>query len=365
MRRELAFVLGALGAWTASSCAPSGFADPALIKSVRILASSADPAYAEPGATVNLQLLAFDGRKTQPQPMTVSWIPLVCDDPSGDAYFACFPSFVGAGADAGAGPGGNAGLAGLLKPGTNLTPLLPSGPSFSFRMPADVVSAHAPVSGATPYGLAILFNAACAGHLELLPFDPNNSNPQQIPLGCFDADHNQLGADDWVFGYTRVYAYAPDAGPDGGPLTNANPILSSIDVNGGSLAVTPSAVAPHVYTTLAFTSSRCTAATRDDCAHVPIGPLVPATSWEEIPGSQDVNGQPQHEQIWADFFATFGSFTDGARLLYDSSKGSVGDPSATDDKWLPPNDAGDGLLWIVVHDNRGGASWVTIPVHVQ
>jgi hypothetical protein len=380
MRRVLALVLAGLAAWTASSCAPSGFADPSLVQSVRILASSADPAYAEPGATVNVQVLAFDGRKTQPQPMGTFWIPVVCEDPASDAYYACFQNLgsaagacggagagagADAGSDAGAGAGAGAGLGGLLKPGVDLTPFLPRGPTCSFKMPADVVSAHAPVQGATPYGLAILFNAACAGHLELLPFDPNNSNPQQIPLGCFDAKENQLGADDWVLGYTRVYAYAPDAGPGGVPLTNANPILSSIDVNGEPLAVAASSVASQVYTTLPFTSARCTADTRDDCAHVPIGPVVPASSWELVPDSQDVNGQTLHEQIWAEFFSTFGSFTSDVRLLYDATTGSLGDPSATDTKWLPPNDPGDGFIWIVVHDNRGGASWVTIPVHVM
>jgi hypothetical protein len=369
--RLLARVLGGLAAWSASSCAPSGFADQALVQSVRILASSADAPYAQPGENVNVQFLAYDGRKTKPEPMELSWVPFVCEDPPGDAYFACFAQLLGlagggadAGADGAAGGGAGGGLAGLLHPGTDLGPLLHKGPSYPFTMPADAVSAHTAVQGTPPYGLAILFNIACGGHLELLPFDPTNINPQQIPLGCFDTNHNQLGPDDWVLGYTRVYAYAPDAGPDGGPLTNANPVITSIDINGQSLAVTPSA-APQVYTTQAFTSAPCTADTRDNCAHVPIGPVVPSASWEEIPGQQDVNGQTEHEQIWADFYATFGSFTDDARLLYDSSAGSIGDPSVTDDKWLPPNDVGSGFVWIVVHDSRGGASWVTIPVNVQ
>ena len=57
--------------------------------------------------------------------------------------------------------------------------------------------------------------------------------------------------------------------------------------------------------------------------------------------------------------------TDDARLLYDPSSGSIGGPSTTDDTFDPPGKPGDGLVWIVVHDNRGGASWVTVPVHVE
>jgi hypothetical protein len=356
-----------LGAWGLSSCAPSGFADPSLVQTVRILASSADAPYAEPGAQVNLHVLAFDGRTAQDEPMTLTWLPFVCEDPANDAYYACFQGLYGG--DGGAPAAGDAGArgsaGGLLQPGVDLTPLLPSGASYGFQMPADVVSAHAPVAGTSPYGIAILFNVACAGHLELLPFDPTNDNPQQVPLGCFDSSHNQLGPDDWVLGFTRVYSYAADGGPEGGPMTNANPIVSSVDVNGQTLAVAADPSSPQLYTTLGFTSARCTADTRDNCAHVPVGPVVPADSWELNPQQTDVNGNPSHEEIWAELYTTLGSFTDDARLLYDATSGSIGDASATDDKWLPPNDAGDGFIWIVVHDNRGGASWVTIPVHVQ
>jgi hypothetical protein len=97
---------------------------------------------------------------------------------------------------------------------------------------------------------------------------------------------------------------------------------------------------------------------------VPIGPVVPSTSWE-VTQQTDVNGNPEKEEIWADFYSTFGQFTGDASLLYDATKGSIGDPSVTDNQFLPPNDPGNGFIWIVVHDNRGGASWVTIPVEVQ
>jgi hypothetical protein len=53
------------------------------------------------------------------------------------------------------------------------------------------------------------------------------------------------------------------------------------------------------------------------------------------------------------------------RLLYDPATGSLGTPGDTDDKYTPPGTPGDGFIWIVVHDNRGGASWATIPVHVE
>ena len=101
---------------------------------------------------------------------------------------------------------------------------------------------------------------------------------------------------------------------------------------------------------------------------VHIGPVVPPSSQEPNTGQLDVNMHEVNEQIWAQFFSTFGSFKSGSRLLYATSpvgtNGSVGDTNATDNKFSPPSDPGDGTIWIVVHDNRGGATWVTVPVKV-
>jgi len=355
----------AVAAWMSSSCAPSGFQDVALVNSVRILASSADEPYANPGDSVTVQVLAVDGRPDPAVPMNVYWLPFVCENPADDAYYGCFqqiaaggsgPTTGDGGVEAAAGGGGDAGAGGgALKPGVDLTPFLPTGPTFTFTMPADAISSHPAAPGIpVPYGLAILFNIACAGHIEIVPLDPNNANPQQVPIGCFDASHNQLGPDDWVFGFTRVYAYAG--------ITNADPVISSIDVGGQSFAVTGG---PPAYTTTqTFMPPHCAG----DCSSIAIGPVVPASS-QEVQSQLGPGDQPK-EEIWADFYTTLGKFDDDARLLYDPAAGSIGPPSATDDKFTPPAtapsaSAADGTIWVVVHDNRGGASWVTVPVHVE
>jgi hypothetical protein len=379
--RALASAGVVAGAWLSSSCAPSGFAAESLVQTVRILASASvdlttlnpmtnpSPSYAQPGDTVSLQVLAYDGRTTQPEPMTIYWLPFVCEDPEEDAYYACFQQ-IGAGEDGGAPDGGDAGVSasggiGALRPGIDLTPFLPSGPSYQFKMPSDVITSHTPVPGSTAYGLAILFNVACAGHLELLPPIPGNDNPQQIPVGCFDTGENQLGPDDWVLGYTRVYAFGPGSLSDGGTDTNANPVISSIDINGQTQPVTLVPNTTQIYVAQGFQSSACTSSSSSKCPHIPVGPNVPESSWELDPGSTDVDNKPLHEELWADFYSTFGSFDGSTGLLYDATTGSLGGPSVTDAQFEPPNAAGDGTIWIVVHDNRGGAAWVTVPVQVQ
>jgi hypothetical protein len=367
---SVAAVLGTLVLASGASCAPSGFADPTIISTVRILASSADQPYAPPGANVNLQVLAYDGRTSKPEPMVIYWLPFVCENPPDDAYYNCFEQIEGGGhggqssgggagdagaGDAGSGAGGFVGANGMLN--------LPTGPGYTFRMPDDAVTSHMSAPGTSiPYGLAILFNIACAGHLQLTPIDPGNQNPQALPIGCFDSGGNQLGADDWVFGFTRVYAYDT--------LTTPNPVISYVDVGGSKLQVTPQTGVPQIYSTPACNSST-SCLTMPHCTgdgsncQVKIGPVVPQSSWVVNPESTDINGNPLHVEIWVDYYTTFGELGDEARLLYDSTTGSIGGPSTTDTLFQAPSTAGSGTLWMVVHDDLGGTSWVSIPVLIE
>jgi hypothetical protein len=214
-------------------------------------------------------------------------------------------------------------------------------------MPDDAVTSHQNVPGTpVPYGLAILFNIACAGYIESVPLDPSSDNPVQVPLGCFDENHNQLSPDDYVIGYTRVYAFDT--------LTNANPTIDHIDVEGQPVDLSKG-----------FTTGRCSSSRRADCPKVHIGPVVPPSSWEVNPELLDSKGNPLHEEIWADFYSTFGQLDSSARLLYDAQTGSLGGPDSTNNQFLPPNDPGDGFIFIIVHDSRGGATWAQVPVHVN
>jgi hypothetical protein len=349
-RHVLAAALAALVAWAGLSCAPGGFRDETLVQQVRILAAAGEPPYAKPGDAFTVNVLAYDGRPTKPEPMQVYWVPFLCTDPADDAYYACFQKFASAAfGDAGAGTDGGVeggtGFGGLPPPGKTVP--LPAGTSFPFTMPADVVTAHKAVAGTrVPYGMAIAFNIACAGHIETLPLDPTSDNPVQIPLGCFDTNGNQLSPDDYVIGYVRVYAFDT--------VTNANPVIDHVDVQGHPVDLAQGLTVGH-----------CDASRRADCPTVKIGPVVPPSSQEANPEDVDTSGNPLKEEIWADFYATFGSFTAAARLLYDPKTGSVGGPDVTDNDFAPPDSPGDGFVFVVVHDNRGGASWAQIPVHVN
>jgi hypothetical protein len=133
--RSLGPVALAIGALWSSSCAPGGFADSSGVSTVRVLASSADKPYAAPGDMVNLQLLAYDGRPTKSAPMTIYWLPFVCENPLDDAYFGCFAQFAAqlaggrgsadGGVDTDGGGGGfDDGRSRAVRPGVHIQPRL-------------------------------------------------------------------------------------------------------------------------------------------------------------------------------------------------------------------------------------------------
>jgi hypothetical protein len=346
VRVSLAALLASV-ALVVSSCA-SDFEAISKLRTVRMLATRADKPYAKPGDTVTLETLAYDARADKSRPMQIFWIPFTCINPIDDLYYVCFAQFLaaaGSASDGGARDGGVPGGAGaLLRPGVDLSPFLPNGPKYSFTLPPDIIDKHPIVPGSSdPYGLAIVFNIACAGHVEITPIDSGDLRKQQVPIGCFDADHNQLGADDFVIGVQRVYAYAD--------RSNANPVVDHVTYQGQPLDLTQGITAP-----------RCLEPKRQSCPDLKIDVVVTDASWETNPGDTDANGNVRNEQLWADYYTDKGDFDGDARLLFDPVAGRIAD-SAT--KFHTPNETGDGIVFVVVHDNRGGAAWLQFPVHVQ
>ena len=73
--------------------------------------------------------------------------------------------------------------------------------------------------------------------------------------------------------------------------------------------------------------------------------------------------------MWVDYYSTLGGFSTSSKLLYDPAQASLGGLAKTDTEFQPPivnpGNPVDGYVFMVVHDNRGGASWVAVPVHLQ
>lgn len=354
-------VLSALAAVLA--CGESGFDPASKVDSVRMFVVRADKPYAKPGDTVTLEALVTDQRKTKAREAKLYWIPVLCLNPREDLYYLCFAPPgdggrqsgstrlipIGAFADAGAGATGDAGgvdagaLSGSnpfanIPTGVDLAPFLPQGPTFSFKIPEDAVQ---PREGNDPYGLAIVFNVLCAGRIEFVARDPSGG-AQQVPVQCTGDDGVKLPPSDYVIGISRVYAWTD--------RVNTNPVIEKVTI--GDEDVVPAR---------GITIERCTAEREKDCKENKIGVRVSDSSWEENPSDVTREGALR-EQIWVDYYSDLGRFDEGARLLFDTRQGRISD---TDVTFRAPKQAIDGTLWAVVHDNRGGASWVVLPLHVR
>ena len=222
--------------------------------------------------------------------------------------------------------------------GVDISPFLIEGPRVVLRLPTDIISSHPVRKGtAYPYGLAVVFNVACAGHVEIVALDPSNRDPEQIPFGCFNAEHQQLSANDYVIGYTEIFAYDT--------LTNQNPVISSFSFRDASVALDAGVAAtvsfPHCSSS---GSSKCP----DNLAEIG----VPDASWERDPQDLGPDGGPLGEQLWVDYYATFGTLSDDAILVFDPTAGRV--TPYEQENLQDVTKAQRGTLWAVLHDNRGG-----------
>jgi hypothetical protein len=329
-------------------CGSSEFDPSSKVGSVRVLASRSDKPYAAPGATVTVEVLAYDGRKTRPEPMKIYWLPFLCKNPIQDLYYACFTQLSGGGMMMAPNP-----AVAFLKPGVDLTPFLPSGAKYAVTLPTDIVTSHPVVPGAdVPYGLGIVFNIACAGHVELIERDPGN--PQAVPFGCFDAAKNRLGPDDYVIGFSRIYGYDT--------RTNANPEITEAHQEGAKIDLHDGIIVDHCTSKPKDTTGAAATAAEMACPKIKLDIVVPESSQEPNESDHGPDGSIRKEQIWAAYYTTLGKLGSDARLLYDAVSGKV--PGSEND-YQAPMEAGEGKIWIVVHDNRGGANWLELPLHVK
>jgi hypothetical protein len=293
------------------------------VASVRILATRADKPYARPGDTVLLELLALDGRAEQSRPMALSWLPAPCINPPGGSYYNCYPGFAIA-----------------YTPGVDLTASLVSGPTASYDIPAGAIDESSTLQTGVPFANVFVFSMACAGHVQYT--GQRTNSPLAVPFACFDDAGNELGANDFVFGFARIFVFTD--------RTNQNP-----EIDGLIFAGEP--VDPAVGVTI----DHCPNVNDTDssCPTTPINVVVPASSQEPDPSFVDASGNVRSEGIWVDYYLTGGKVENDLQFLYDATTGRVPD---SDNALSGPEVAGEHTLWAVVHDSRGGVNWISTTI---
>src|SRR5687768_11963671 len=192
MAGALRFCCLATLATLAAGCAPE-FDRVSEIETLRILAVQKDKPYGNDGdpatpddGPVRLTMLWRDAPEKAGRPIQLQWFS-GCFNPPGDLFFSCFTPPL------------------QFVPQPIVTCPDPSGQAcnngFTLEIPPDILD-RPPSSDPTqpPYGLAYVFFALCAGELRFV----TPQNERNFPYGCFDANDNRLGSDDFVAGYSAV-----------------------------------------------------------------------------------------------------------------------------------------------------------------
>lgn len=314
------------------------------VNSLRVFAVQKDRPYARPGEDVTLRMLWHDGSET-PRPVQRLWLS-GCFNPPADQYSGCFSSFAGVSPD----PGN-----GAVPPGVTVG----QGDEFSFKLPDDIIDSRplSPDPNQPAFGVSFVFFAACAGSLEF----GGATTQAGFPVRCVGEDGSFLGGNDFVAGYSQIFAYSE--------LRNENPIITGFEFNGA--AVTPDCIdaqclgletpVPDCGVSPELCVSACEKDGDAKCPEVVFRPTVDKASAE--PDAIAVRaGRNFQEQVWVTYYAERGSVSSGARLVNDAVLGFNEDYAT---KLRAPKATGPLRLWAAVRDNRGGASWARLTVVVN
>jgi hypothetical protein len=346
MSRAPLFLTAALVLSATVGCGPQ-FDLSSELKSLRVLTVKKDKPYAQPGETVKLQMLWHDAMG----PRDVQRLFIGgCTNPPADLYYGCFPQ-----------------IAELFSRGELK---VESGDTFEVTVPTDVISSRSgPMEpGQEPYGLSVVFFAACAGKLDLyISAAPSGDGTGGVPLRCLDENDEPVGSDDFVVGYTSIYSFLG--------IDNENPKFvldgekTTFNVAGQSAPADcvsePCQGAADVEIDCsAEGETRCVAACAEDgdssCPGIHVAPLIDETV-ERDEHTSDLVGAPTGEQMWVNYYVDRGSISE-VRLVNDVTTG-----------WNPeyrgelraPKEPGPMKVWAVVHDNRGGIDFTRITLMVQ
>jgi hypothetical protein len=350
-----------------SACGPE-FDRPSELRSLRVLAVKKDQPYTAPGQTINMSMLWHDGSPgadpAAPRTVQRTWLSF-CFNPPADQYYGCFGALGGLGA-------GSDGMAAAPLPlnladgericaeGEGVEPnsyCVGSGDTFSFTMPESIISARpAPIDPTQPaYGLSFVFFAACAGELQLM----SGGRGESFPLVCLGSNGERLGADDFVAGYSAVYAYDE--------FRNTNPAIDGFQVAG--VDVEPGCIDEQCLGAPVLRGAECAEGAptipscerdgSDVCPEHQIRPLVDPAVVELDAVTASTRDRRMTEQMWINYYVDRGSVKSDVRLLNDAVSGFNSDYGT---EYRAPKQAGPATVWAVVHDNRGGVSWARTDV---
>jgi hypothetical protein len=309
--KKLATVGFFLGLSTMLGCAEE-FEPGSRVTSFRVLAQQTDAPFAKPGDTVNITSLSHD-----PLGRSVTWAWGACVNPASSTVEGCLDQIA---ADAAISGG-----SGVLAQGPELS-------NFSYTVPQNALDSLP--EGAKGAAMIGVVSIACPGELSF----EQTSDP--LPSVCKEAGTGRVfGLDEYVVGLKRIQVRSADR--------NQNPQIEQISFDGAEWP------ADEVKQVIACDSDNndyqpCPENTKHAISARPTAASVESGVTEF--------GDDFSEQVIIQYFATEGIFEYEVKI--------VDDPQT---HWAARKAASgkDLTLWMVVHDDRGGATWAERRVHVQ
>ncbi|HYQ01261.1 MAG TPA: hypothetical protein VER96_21465 [Polyangiaceae bacterium] len=283
------------------------------VNTFRVMAQEMDVPFATPGETVNISSLSYD-----PQGRTVTWAWGACVNPASSTVQGCLDKI---GEDAAA-----SGSSLVLAQGPGLS-------NFSYTVPSDALSSLPEAARAS--ALVGVLSVACPGDLSL------DQEAHELPFACKEAGTGRvLGLDEFVVGLKRVQVRSTDR--------NQNPKLEQVTFDGQDW---PEDEVKEV-TACDTTGNDYKACDSSNAQHK----IAARPSADSVESGRTEFGVDFTEQVVIEYYATEGIFEYEVKIPADPQTGWVARKSAS---------GKDLTLWMVVHDDRGGATWAERHVHVQ
>ena len=309
--KKLAIVGLFLGLSSMLGCA-ADFDPGSRVNTFRVMGQELDVPFAKPGETVNVSSLSFD-----PQGRTVTWAWGACVNPASSTVQGCLDEIAEDSAATGSSQ--------ILAQGPGLD-------TFSYTVPADVLSSLP--EAARESALVGVLSIACPGDLSF------EQQSNELPFACKEAGTGRvLALDEYVVGLKRIQVRSTDR--------NQNPQIEQVLFDGQDWPE------DEVKEVTACDTTGNDYKVCDAKSQHKIGARPTAASVES---GRTEFGVDFTEQVIIEYYATEGVFEHDVKIAAEPETGWAARKAAS---------GRDLTLWMVLHDDRGGATWVERHVHVQ
>jgi len=300
-----------LGLLSILGCEPE-FDPGSRVNSFRVLGQQTDVPFAKPGETVNITSLSYD-----PQSRSVTWAWGACVNPEASTVEGCLNKIASDSASSGG--------SGILSQGPDLS-------DFSYTVPADTLdSLPEAAKGSAMVGIVSI---ACPGDLS---FEQESNT---LPFACKEPGTGRVYAlDEYVVGLKRIQVRSTDR--------NQNPEIEQVTFDGQEW---PEDEVKEVIACDTDSNDY------DGCAGNTKHQISARPTVNSVESGRTEFGIDFTEQVIIEYYATEGVFENEIKVAAEPATGWAARKAAR---------GKDLTLWMVLHDDRGGATWAQRHVHVQ